>query len=323
MITIKKALEIIKNSKNIAIFAHNQPDPDACGSMFGLQDLCQKLGKKADVFIGDVPAEYISGLFPFKNAEYEFHADKYDLVVITDMHAVDRLNPIYEKKVQNFKNILIVDHHALSENESLMTENCIINETAAAASMIIADFFIEAEVKPSKEGATYLYAGIMGDTDRFLHNNLTPEVFDKAAYLMKCGAEIQAVYDVFYRKITKQSIKTQKALYNRLRFINKGKVAYAIFTNVSLRWQGIDIEDIKAFSNELVRVEGVELSFLIYPLPDGAYKVSMRSVNADLRPFSIKMGGGGHKYAAAFTFENNVVSIWRNVKVWAKEILNG
>lgn len=317
----KKAIEVIKSANKIAIFGHREPDPDACGSTFGLQDLCQKLGKKADVFICDTPADFLFDVFPFKKAKFEFHPGQYDLVIVSDLHSIDRLSSIYQQKIAEFKNVLIVDHHIVGEEGKIETKNYVIKQVAAA-SMIVVDLFQEAGVTPSKNGATYLYAGMMGDTDRFLHNNLTPDVFDKAAYLMKAGAAVQEVYDAFYRKITRKSIATQKALYSKMKFVERGKAVYAIFTNQNMRHAKIDVEDVKAFSNSLVRIDGVKLSFLIYQLPDGIFRVSMRSSGDDLVPFANKMNGGGHNCAAAFNYEGDILSLKHNVKLWVKEILN-
>ena len=317
----KKAIEVIKSANKIAIFGHREPDPDACGSTFGLQDLCQKLGKKADVFICDTPADFLFDVFPFKKAKFEFHPDQYDLVIVSDLHSIDRLSSIYQQKIAEFKNVLIVDHHIVSEEEKIETKNYVIKHVAAA-SMIVVDLFQEAGVTPSKNGATYLYAGMMGDTDRFLHNNLTPDVFDKAAYLMKAGAAVQKVYDAFYRKITRKSIATQKALYSKMKFVERGKAVYTIFTTLNMKHAKISIEDVKAFSNSLIRIDGVKLSFLIYQLPDGIFRVSMRSSGDDLVPFANKMNGGGHNCAAAFNYEGNILSLKHDVKLWVKEILN-
>ena len=319
--TNRKAIEVIKNANKIAIFGHKEPDPDACGSTFGLQDLCQKLGKKADVFVCDTPADYLKDVFPFKKAKFEFHPDQYDLVIVSDLHSIDRLSPIYQQKVAEFKNVLIVDHHIVGEEGQITTKNSIIKQVAAA-SMLVVDLFQEAEVTPSKKGATYLYGGMMGDTDRFLHSNLTPDVFDKAAYLMKAGAAVQEVYDAFYRKVTRRSITAEKLLYSKMKFVNRGKAVYAIFTNQNMRHAKIDVEDVKAFSNSLVRIDGVKLSFLIYQLPDGIFRVSMRSSGDDLVPFANKMNGGGHNCAAAFNYEGDILSLKHNVKLWVKEIMH-
>jgi len=321
MTTNKKAIEIIKKSNKIAIFSHREPDPDACGSMFGLQDLCQKMGKKADVFVCDTPADYIVNIFPFKKAKFEFHPDQYDLVIVSDLHSIERLSSIYQQKIADFKNVLIVDHHIVGEGEKVITKNCVIKQVAAA-SMIVVDLFAEAGLTPSKKGATYMYAGIMGDTDRFLHSNLTTDVFDKAAFLMKHGAAVQEIYDSFYRKITRKSIATQKALYSKMRFINRGKAVYAVFTTQNLKHAKIDVEDVKALSNSLIRIDGVCLSFLIYQLSDGIFRVSMRSSADDLVPLANKMNGGGHNFAAAFNYEGDFLSLRKNVMLWAKEIMH-
>ena len=322
MITNKEFLKKLESAKNIAIFSHREPDPDALGSMFGMRDLCLKLGKNADVFFCDEPADFMKEVYPVELGKNDFDPDKYDTVVIVDLHVFTRLNVIYQKDVTDFKNLLILDHHEVSNDEVIATKNCIIKNVAAASNLVV-DLFKEAKLTPSKEGATYLYAGIMGDTDRFLHTNVTKQVFENAIYLMEAGADIQKVYDHFYRSVTKKSISVRKLLYKKLCYVEDKKGIYAVFTNKDMKKLKATIEDIKQYSNTLVRIEGVEVSFLVYQMSDGSFKVSMRSSRVDLVPLAKKQGGGGHKCAAAFSTNLSAYEIKRKIASWCKEILNG
>ena len=323
MITIKKVISKIKNAENIAIFAHRDPDPDALGSMFGFRDFCQKLGKNATIFALDKCDNYLNYIFPMNETKQDFVSEEFDLVVMLDLHSVLRLEEKFQESVSKCKNIMILDHHAAGENETLQTKDFRILPEMAAASQIVLTLFKEENLVPSKNGATYLYAGLMGDTDRFLHTNLSKKVFQDALYLFENKADVQHVYDYMYRFMTKEDIKVNQYLYNNLVYLDGGKTAYVIFSIRDMKQLGVGIEAVKEFSNTLIRIKGVELSFLIYERVPKEYKISVRSSKINLVPFCNKMGGGGHPNASGYSVFYGKTKIREELPKWSSEILNG
>lgn len=327
--TNKQIISTLKKAKNIAIFAHRDPDPDSCGAMFGLRDFCRKIGVNADVFIKKEADRYLNHIFPLDEGREDFKAERFDLIVFVDIHSILRIDEVFCEQLflaeAQEKKFLIIDHHIVAENEQFSFKNFKI-ENIAASSQLIIGLFKEEGLMPTKEAATYLYSGIMGDTDRFLHNNLNKQVFEDAAYLLDCGADVQHVYDFMYRYKTKNNLRMNKFFLDNIKFFDNDRVGYLIVSEKDRKNFKMDIEDVKFFADQIVTIKGVELSFLCYERDDckGEYKVSMRSVgNLSLIDFSAKMGGGGHPNAAGFQLSNtSKKKIDKMVKDWAKEIFN-
>ena len=85
---------IIKNSKNILLVSHINPDGDTLGSMCGLYSLIKdNLKKKCDmVAVSDVPVTY--SFLPYVDevkhiSQYDLSRE-YDLVITIDVAAIDR-----------------------------------------------------------------------------------------------------------------------------------------------------------------------------------------------------------------------------------------
>lgn len=323
MITNKKIIEKVKKATNIAIFAHSDPDPDALGSMFGFGAFCQNMGKKCSIFAVKKCDNYLNYIFPMEKTRQDFVASDFDLVVLLDVHSIERIEVLFQEEVSKAKNLMIIDHHQVTESEKFEIEDAKIMPEMAAASEIVISLFRDKKIKPSKECATYLYAGLMGDTDRFLHSNLSQTVFEDAIFLMQCGADVQHVYDFMYRYITKEDIKVNQYLYNNITYLDGGKTAYVIFSISDMQKLGVGIDAVKEFSNTLIRIKGVELSFLIYEKAPKEYKISMRSASVNLVPFSNKMGGGGHPNATGFSVFYGKTKIKQEIPKWSLEILNG
>lgn len=328
MITNKQIVLKLKKAKNIAIFSHRDPDPDACGSMFGLREFCFAIGQKnVDVFVSDSRDKYLEFIFPFDQAKSNFSADFYDLIVLLDLHDISRIDIAFQNELYRAKELgtsfVVVDHHHVSQTENFNFKNFRIKQVAACSQMII-DLYKEVELKPTKNAATYIYAGIMGDTDRFLHPNLSKDVFENAIYLQENGAKIQEVYDYLYRYKTKNNLAMNKFFLNNLKFLDNDRVGYLLVSAKDRKKFKMGIEDVKFFANEMVTIKGVELSFLCYEKDNGEYKISLRSMEGvDLIDFSTKMGGGGHPNAAGFQVCGTKKKIEKLISVWAKEILNG
>lgn len=325
--TNNQIISALKKARNVAIFAHRDPDPDACGSMFGLREFCRAIGKDAEIFVKKTKEKYLDYIFPLHEAREDFVAENFDLIVLVDIHTIDRIDKIFQEQLfkaqENGKKFLIIDHHIITENDKIPSKSYKVDLVASSSQMII-DLYNEAEIRASEMAATYIYAGIMGDTDRFLHTNLDKNVFECAMYLLDCGAKVQMVYDYMYRFKTKTNLIMNKFYINNLKLIDNDSVGYLIVSKKDRNKLGMDLEDVKFFSNEIVTIQGVKLSFLCYEKDDGIYKVSLRS-QADiyLVDFAAKMGGGGHPNAAGFQIEDvSKKKLEKMIQSWAKEILN-
>lgn len=321
MLTNKQVLQKIKNAKNVAIFSHRNPDPDAFGASFGMKGLCESLGINASVFMSSCCTTELQKIFPCEQVCHDFKAKDFDLVIVVDLHIERLLDEEFLAQIKKSKEILVIDHHPYNKDEDIISDKFHI-ETLASASQLVANLFIEAGITPSKEVAEYIYAGVMGDTARFLHSNVDKKVFDCATYLLSCGADIQKVYDAMFRSRTKDQIIANKFFLNNLKYLDK--IGYIIFTKKDLKKMGVNVEDIKIFTNEITSIDGVFVSFFCYEKQKNVYKVSLRCRKGIvLDELAIKMGGGGHVEAAAFEIKTTKRKLQKLIPIWAKEILNG
>lgn len=324
MMTYKQIIQKIKKANKIAIFAHREPDPDACGSMFGLREFCRLIGKTADAFLIVDKVNYLNQIFPINEAKTDYIASEYDLTIMVDIHDFKRIDVAFQESLKQSKNLIVIDHHRICSDEIFDAKCYLIEDKKASASQMILNLFRTEGLVPSEEVCTYIYAGLMGDTNRYLNTNLSHEVFEDAMYLQENRARIQTVYDAMYRSTTRQHILVSNYLYNHINFILDNKVAYIIFDIKSIKKLGASLSDIKEFSNSLIKIQDVELAFLIIESQKNHFKFSMRSSdNINILPFASKMGGGGHPNASAFEIDITKRQINKNIPNWAMEIING
>lgn len=322
MTTCKQLIQKIKSAKNIAIFAHRDPDPDACGASLALRDFCRELGKNAESFCEHY-SEYVENIFPMKEFKSKFLAKDYDLVAFVDMHTENRLEPGFVEEIKKCKNVIVIDHHVLTEMEVVPTKIFRIVKKASASQLVL-DLFREVDKAPALETATYLYAGLVGDTDRFLYLATEGDVFSDAKYLLECGVDFVDVYNKMFRTISHKEIILSKYLYSNIKYLADGKIVYIIFGKKTLNKLGATVDDVKIFSNSLLNIKGAKWSLLIYETEKNNFRFSMRSVpEINLVPLANSMNGGGHKNASAFSTNIKKCQIKNAIKSWSNGVLNG
>lgn len=310
----------IKASKKVAIFGHKNPDPDSYGAMFSMREICMNFGLQADVYAKKSADGYLDAIFPLTELKTDFIAKDYDLVIVVDLHGFDRLNSCFVEEVKKAKRILCIDHHEIVDGENVVSKKIWDEPQRAATCEIIANMLIENKIETTPTLATYLWTGLIGDTGRFLHTNLSKNVLDVAGWLYERGAKVQDVYNSMYRRTTLKQLEVHKKYINKIVFMEDGKVGYVVFTLKDIKKLGVERDDIKKYVDEVSRVEGIIVSFLAIETRKNHFKFSIRTKGYDSIPISSRFGGGGHKEASGFDIDIKKHQIKRLMKELAKEI---
>ena len=311
-VDIDEIQNIISSSNKVAIFGHVNPDLDCYGAMYGAKYLCERLGAEAHLFAINSDKSFLNDIFDKSLIERDFDSSKFDLVLMVDCNEFSRIDIKFREAVQNFKNILVIDHHEHSKIEN----GCkfFIQSHICAASMIIANLLFSYKIKLNKEYAEYLFAGIVGDTGRFLHTNTDKDTFKCALKLMEHDIDIQRIYDIVYRSVTIEQINMQKFLLNNYHIIGKN-ICYIVVTKKVFKKLHATPEDLKFFVNDLNTIKDFNVVMVAYEVEHNKYKVSCRSKNGFIvSKIAQKYGGGGHKVAAGFNLFGNKSAVVRKLK---------
>ena len=292
-ISSKQMFSFFMHSNSVAIFGHINPDADSYGAMFALRDMCRNMGKKADCFAIKNAYCFLDEIFPLNEIRTDFSSQEFDLVVN-------------------------IDHHL---HDTKITDNQIIDTSNAACCQMILHFMQENKQEITPQIATYLWAGIIGDTGRFLHSNLTHEVLIDATQLFDLGADVQFVYDKMFRKNSLKDIEIQNKIISSTKFNKEKTVGTTIFTLKDIKKMAVDQEMIKKYTNLIINLDGVLASFLCMEYLPGKFKVSIRTKGINAQKFASTFGGGGHVCASGFNIDGNKRKVLSASKIWMKEIL--
>lgn len=296
---IEQLNSIIKNSKNILLVSHINPDGDTLGSMCGLYSLIKdNLKKKCDmVVVSDVPVTY--NFLPYvdevKHISQLDLSREYDLVVTIDVAAIDRCADA-EKLFKKAKNTINIDHHETNIGYAGVN---IIEPQAAATGEIILEIAEKLDWKLSLETVINLYVAIVTDTGCFKFSNTTQRTMESAGKLISFGVNPSDIYQKCYESSSKDMVLFQSYCVNKAEFLNDDKIAYTIVYKKDLEKfnnQGEDFTD--GLTEKLRAIRTTEVAFVVKELNSTTSKVSMRSKEKDIAQVCSAFGGGGHKLAA-------------------------
>lgn len=294
-IIIKK----IKEYENISLFFHERPDFDALGSCFAVREFINDNFENKNVkIIGlDTLSElYGSSLFKFDVAQNtssnEFLSSS--LGIISDTANTAR---VYSRKNTLCKETIRVDHHPQIET---FADYEWIDPMIPATCEMWGSLFLESKLKLSAQCAKYLYAGILTDTGRFLHSNTLPSTYEVTSKLISTGFRRSEVHDSIYLREPSQ-IEFTNFLMKRMH-IEKG-VAYFLIPKGSHK--KFNIYPQLSMVHLLSDIKDVYIWTTVYfDEQTLSWKGSMRSRDIQINHIASEFNGGGHKFAAGYTLEN-------------------
>lgn len=291
----KKAISMINTAKSIAVFSHVSYDCDALGSMFGICEFLKSLGKNVDVFLDDNVNEADAVIFDKSLISNELKS--YDLCILTDASDASRLGK-YSDYFKSQSNTLRLDHHKGYFNTATLE----IVEDFSSASEVILNLIEKMGEKPNEITATYLFAGLVSDTDRFVTSNVNLKTFENAYKLVKYGADTEKVNQMLFKSKSVNTEKMKALIFSRIK-IYDNDIAISYVKLKDLKKYGLSKNKLE-YSNELIYLQNIKISCLLKQVSKNTYNCSLRSKPGySVCLIAEKFGGGGHVMAARCTIK--------------------
>ena len=212
------------------------------------------------------------------------------LLIIVDTHNKDILESA--ELYQAARYVIVIDHHRKNVN---FIENAVIfhhEPYASSASEMVTEIiqYFRLDTEISAAYADALLSGIMLDTKNFVMRTGV-RTFEAAAYLRKIGADTIEVKSLFSNTISMYSMRSQIVSHAEL------------YKNNAISVVKISQPDVRVLASqaadELLSIQGVEASFVIY-LAEKGVSISARSMgNVNVQVIMEQLGGGGHQTMAA------------------------
>jgi len=293
----------VRDHRRFLLTTHIRPDPDGLGSMLGLAETLEGMGKEVRMTVsGKWPPRYTfmdpdRHIKSFVPPGDEFRES--EVVVVLDTGTWNQLAEFGTFLKGRAVSRFVIDHH-LSQDDLGATR--LVDTTAEATGRLVYDA-IEALGRPlTPRAANALYAALATDTGWFRHKNTTSKTHDLAAKLMQAGADTTALFDQIYEQNTLPRLRLHGLALERLETVENGKVAHTEIRVADYAATGAIPADTEDLVNYTRSIAGVEVGLFFMEQPAGGVKVSFRSrQKIDVARIAEKFGGGGHRLASGAT----------------------
>lgn len=290
----QQILEKIKDYETIIIKRHHNPDPDALGSQGGLQKILKKAFPGKNIYMVGEEVENLKFLIRMDDIDDSVYQNS--LVIICDTATLERVS---DDRYHLADCIIKIDHHP---NVSPYGDVSWVDTSFSSTSEMIVDFMLHSdELVLNDEAARLLYAGIIGDTGRFLYNNTTKQTLDYSGLLLHHSFDPQEIYTNLYSTNLKTARLHGNILLN-FEKTNKG-VAYFKITNEIIDEFEIDRVDAANLVNVLSDIEDNHIWVFFVEYPD-EIRVRIRSKNTPINNVARQFAGGGHPLASGASIQN-------------------
>ncbi|GGE37705.1 DHH family phosphoesterase [Streptococcus himalayensis] len=281
-------LHKIKEYDTIIIHRHMRPDPDALGSQMGLKHLLQRhFPQKTILAPGyDEPSlTWLAHMDTVEDSNYEGA-----LVIVCDTANTARID---DKRYEKGDFLIKIDHHP---NDDAYGDLLWVDTNASSTSEMIAHFAFTHDLDLDDYTAKLLYAGIIGDTGRFLYPATTAKTLEIASKLRNYPFDFAGLA----RKMDSFSFpiaKLQGYVYDHLEMDENG-VARVILTQELLKENGLTDADTAAIVSAPGKIDQVELWGIFVEQESAHYRVRLRSKFVPINEVAKKHDGGGHPLAS-------------------------
>jgi phosphoesterase RecJ-like protein len=288
---VREVLNQIHAHRRFVLTSHARPDGDGVGSVLACREIVRALGREAEVILHDpVPRNYRSLPLAGTILRADSVDDSFDAAVLLECDSLSRtrLAGLQGKFLIN------IDHH--NSGQPFGHVNWIEPQAIAVAELVYR-LAREAGVAITPPMATCLYTALVADTGSFMFEGTNEETFALAQELVRCGAEPARVARSLYFSHSTAKVRLLGAALSQLH--REGDLAWIWVTQEQMDRCGAIEEDCEGLVNYALAIQGVEVAVFFRELPEGRFRVSLRSKGrVDVSRVTERLGGGGHRCAS-------------------------
>lgn len=288
---LSEVLKHIEQRSRFLLTSHARPDGDAVGSVLAFCQVLRAMGKEAEVVLRDgVPRIYQPLPFASEVIAAERVNGKYEAAIILECDSIQRT------RLQGLEGrfLISIDHHL--SGRPFANVNW-IDPKAVATAELVYRLAREAQVVISPEIATCLYTAVLTDTGSFMFEGTNEHTFALARELVLAGASpAHCARNVYFGHSTAKMRLLGAALSHLHR---EGPLAWIWVTRDQMQTAGAKEEDCEGLVNYVLSIGDVEVAAFFRELPDGRFRVSLRSKGQlNVAQVAEQFGGGGHQCAS-------------------------
>ena len=309
----EEILATIKAFDRIIIHRHQRPDPDALGSQVGLAEILRASFPEKEIYQVGGPVEGLDYLALMQTIPDDLY--KGALVIVTDTANAPRVS---DQRYDQGAKLIKIDHHP---NDEPYGELVWVNTKASSCSEMIVSFWqmFQNELTMTQEAARLLYAGIVGDTGRFLYPATTATTLRLAAELLDYGFDAPKINRQL-DQVSRSVARLSGYVYENIEIDEIGAGKVILSQELQQRFGVVDSET-SAVVSLPGKIDEVLAWAIFVEQPEGYYRVRMRSKGPVINEIAKRHHGGGHPLASGANAKDleEVALIYQEIQAAIKE----
>ncbi|MFC5542550.1 MAG: bifunctional oligoribonuclease/PAP phosphatase NrnA [Bacilli bacterium] len=290
----RQIIDTIEQYDTIIIHRHVRPDPDAYGSQMGLKALIQDNYPNKKVYAVGTHDELLSYLDRPDNIPDEVYNGA--LVIVTDTANTERID---DQRFSKGDFLIKIDHHP---NDDAYGDLLWVDTASSSCSEMIYELYEEGRVyknwKMTEQSARFLFAGIVGDTGRFLFPSTTTRTFEIAGQLIQYSFDRNEIFNGMY-EMEENLLKLQGYVYQNFTMDENG-AAFIKLPKELLKEFDVTVSETSSLVGSLSNIKGVR-AWAIFVEEENEIRVRLRSKGPIINELAKKYHGGGHPLASGAT----------------------
>lgn len=296
-----EVVRLLKESDEVALACHVNPDGDALGSLLAVSQGLRKLGARTYPSWGTTPVTMPPAYAFLPGAEtlvQPGEVPETGVFIALDCGAADRLGEL-EERAKAAPVLVNVDHHP--GNGNFGTHNVVVTHASSTAELA-AHLLADAGVDVDRDIATALYTGVVTDTGRFQYSNSSPDTLRLAADLLERGVSAPDVAIEVFESAPYGFLKLTGKVLDRAVLFEDERFIYSWVERADLVETGVAMDETEKLIDVIRATNVADVAAMFKEQRNGEYRVSLRSKGpVSVGAIARARGGGGHELAAGFT----------------------
>ncbi|MCH7322387.1 bifunctional oligoribonuclease/PAP phosphatase NrnA [Solibacillus sp. MA9] len=290
----RQIIDKIKQYETIIVHRHVRPDPDAYGSQMGLAELIRANYPEKKVYTVGEHDESLS--FLAQPEQIDDAVFEGALIIATDTANTERID---DQRYTMGDFLIKIDHHP---NDDAYGNLLWVDTNASSCSEMIYELYEEAKDyanwQMSDASARLLFAGIVGDTGRFLFPSASAKTFETAGQLIQYDFDRNQVFDGMY-EMERKLLNLQGYIYQHFMMDENGMAYIKLPTEVLEQFDATPSET-SLLVGSLGNVKNIR-AWVMFIEENDTIRVRLRSKGPVINGLAKKYNGGGHPLASGAT----------------------
>ena len=298
-------LQAVRDKGHILLATHFNPDGDALGSLLGLAEILEGMGKNVLRYL----EEPVSVLYRFlpgcgqiqtdmaKVRRFVAQAGDDFLALCLDTGDAYRLGR-HSEELMGMRPLMVIDHH---QGNNGFGDFAWIDPQRSSTAEMIYDLAMSLGAEISVRAAECLYAAINTDTGSFRYESTSSHTFAVAGELVRRGVKPERVATSLYDNYTLGRLRLMQEVLATLEMHERDRIAIIRVTQKMLERTYTTMADTEYFINLPRAISSVRVAVFLKEMEPQHISVSLRAKGqCDVSLIAARFGGGGHRNASGF-----------------------